>query len=689
MLTRRVIVFLCCLMSSTVWAIEKLQLTVADWQGVEENHPLKLQNLAVDIHYTQRGLGFTATVDEIKLAEPINKLTRLELNCSEVQFNLQNISCQKGQLSFTQKDLGHQIIDFSIEANTQQQHYYIVTSGLTIASAKVALTLTLDKQQWRLETKAKQVDMTQLSAFIEAYLTTDQQMALQQWQHAGKINVKLDAHGDNNQLDKVEITTKINQLEVSDEAGQIVTEGVNSHLTIKLQRQTAYWQWQTMFYSGQGQAYANPVFLDLTAAPITIKAEGTWEQTTNKLTVSSSEIYHHNIGQAEIKLTIMGQQLERLKINIEKTALAPLYQHWIQPFTVGTATDNLTIKGQASLHYEQEKSGFEIQVGLENVSAQDGLSRFTVEGASGELAWTTLDKTLPINLVWHQATLYSVPIGFSSLAAQTEKSGLSLVKPWQIAILDGELKIKDFALNQDELAGTTWNFQGLLTPISMSKLSQYLGWPKLSGKLSGVIPNVAYQAQEIKVDGALMIKLFKGTTIIHDLRLTKPFGPIPQLYSNIDLLGFDLETMTETFDFGKITGTLEGKVQNLRLANWQPVAFNAYLNTPEKDKIRHRISQQAVNNLSEIGGGASGVLSRSALRFFEDFSYQRLGLSCKLRNDVCEMGGIEDAEQGYYIVKGGGLPPRINVVGYTRLVDWPELFSRLKAVSNSSGPLME
>ena len=147
--------------------------------------------------------------------------------------------------------------------------------------------------------------------------------------------------------------------------------------------------------------------------------------------------------------------------------------------------------------------------------------------------------------------------------------------------------------------------------------------------------------------------------------------------------------MTETFDFGKITGKLEGKVQNLRLANWQPVAFDAYIRTPINDKTRHRISQQAINSLSVLGGGTSGLLSRSALRFFDDFSYQRLGLSCRLINEVCEMTGAEEAERGYYIVKGGGLPPRINVRGFTRRVDWPVLVERLKAVRSSAGAVIE
>jgi len=186
-----------------------------------------------------------------------------------------------------------------------------------------------------------------------------------------------------------------------------------------------------------------------------------------------------------------------------------------------------------------------------------------------------------------------------------------------------------------------------------------------------------------------MLKLFGGTTVIRNLQLEQAFGALPQLYANVDISNLDLETLTKTFDFGKITGRLDGQVHDLRLSNWQPVQFDAKFHTPDTDKSRHRISQKAVDNLSQIGGGASGVLSRSFLRFFEDFSYKELGLNCMLLNDICEMSGVGEAEQGYYIVKGGGLPPRINVVGYTRRVDWPDLIERLENVSRSSGPVIQ
>jgi hypothetical protein len=234
-----------------------------------------------------------------------------------------------------------------------------------------------------------------------------------------------------------------------------------------------------------------------------------------------------------------------------------------------------------------------------------------------------------------------------------------------------------------------WSFNAQVMPISMTDLTNSFGWPTMNGKLSGSIPKVSYRDHQIDIDGALKVNLFNGTTVITDLRLIDPFGSLPQLYANVDMQNIDLETLTSTFDFGKITGKLEGHITDLRLANWQPVAFDAAFYSPDNDESRRRISQQAVNNLSEVSGGASGLLSRSFLGLFDEFSYKRLGVSCQLVNDVCEMNGVKPAENGYFLVEGGGMPPQINVMGYTRHVNWPDLLARLKAVGNTEGIVVE
>jgi hypothetical protein len=125
--------------------------------------------------------------------------------------------------------------------------------------------------------------------------------------------------------------------------------------------------------------------------------------------------------------------------------------------------------------------------------------------------------------------------------------------------------------------------------------------------------------------------------------------------------------------------------------NWQPVAFDASLHTPLDDKSPHRISQRAVENIGSIGGGGAGItqaLSSGLLRFFDDFKYDRLGISCRLENEICLMNGVAPAPKGgYYLVKGEGVP-RIDVIGGAQRVDWPRLVQQLIAVTESSGPVV-
>ena len=136
------------------------------------------------------------------------------------------------------------------------------------------------------------------------------------------------------------------------------------------------------------------------------------------------------------------------------------------------------------------------------------------------------------------------------------------------------------------------------------------------------------------------------------------------LTTDVDIRGIDLDQLTSVFSFGKIEGTLEGEVRGLRLENWQPVAFDGFLQNPDKDDKPHRISQKAVDNLSAIGGGISGALSRGFLNIFTNYSYDRLGLHCRLESGICAMQGVEDADDGFYIVtRGGLLPPWIDVKG--------------------------
>jgi hypothetical protein len=54
------------------------------------------------------------------------------------------------------------------------------------------------------------------------------------------------------------------------------------------------------------------------------------------------------------------------------------------------------------------------------------------------------------------------------------------------------------------------------------------------------------------------------------------------------------------------------------------------------------------------------------VRFFDDFRYDQLGLTCKLENDVCLMGGIEPARGKWNIPNVGLFLWRLGAYKLTR-----------------------
>ena len=102
------------------------------------------------------------------------------------------------------------------------------------------------------------------------------------------------------------------------------------------------------------------------------------------------------------------------------------------------------------------------------------------------------------------------------------------------------------------------------------------------------------------MDGDLRVNVFDGDVVIRDLQVDKLFSTLPVLTANIILSQLDLTELTRTISFGNISGRVDGKIAELELQAWRPIHFDAVISTPVDDDSKHRISQQAVDNLGRF-----------------------------------------------------------------------------------------
>jgi hypothetical protein len=134
--------------------------------------------------------------------------------------------------------------------------------------------------------------------------------------------------------------------------------------------------------------------------------------------------------------------------------------------------------------------------------------------------------------------------------------------------------------------------------------------------------------------------------------------------------------LNRTFEFGRMTGLASGYVRDLRLLDWRPVRFDAWIET-RADGPERVISQQAVDSLSQVGGGSA--VSGLVLRWFDRFPYRKAGLGCELAGNVCTMRGLREADNGGYVILEGRGIPRLDIIGHQRRVDFPRLLAQLSA----------
>lgn len=330
-------------------------------------------------------------------------------------------------------------------------------------------------------------------------------------------------------------------------------------------------------------------------------------------------------------------------------------------------------------------------LGLDRLNAIDPRQRFTLAGLHGNLHWRAGGQAEPGELAWDSAALFGIGLGHARLGFSGDGGQLQLREPVSIAVLQGQLRLDHLRWQPpagDQ--GIRFALGATLQDLDLGSLSQRLGWPPFEGSISGRIPAARYQANVLTLDGGLTMQLFGGSMALSSLEMERPFGVAPTLSADVVIEDVDLEPMTAAFGFGSITGRLDGRIEGLRMVDWSPVAFDARLQSDPEWKGRRRISQRAVEDISKVGGGGGlmGGLQAQALRLFDDFRYSRIGLACRLRDNVCLMDGVDSAGDGYTIVQGAGLP-RIQVVGFRRRVDWPTLVARLKAATEGQTPVIQ
>ena len=640
----------------------------------------------VTASYAPQG-AFDLSATRLKLAGTA-AANKLSVHCATLRVTGGKAGCAQGSIDAA-TPAGPLGGSFSFAATDQREATFKLVSSL--GSHAVNADLAVSKEAAKLHAQLEKFDLATLlkipalAALLPKGVTA-----------TGSISLQLDAEA-RSDAQTLKATVSSASLTATEASGRFASDKLDLAANIDASRASTWLAAKPGPLAAtaevkltSGQLYLEPVFSDFGVAAMQAAASLHYLPGTRQIKLDNFSASQHStfVASGSGALQLSPFVIESLDAKLTEAQLPDFYDRYVVPFLAGKPGEDTKTTGSASgsLQILGGKTT-RAQLTLKGVGAEAKRLDAGLNGVSGTLAWTPAAAPAEASsLVWQGGHIGKLQLPGASLKAEARGDGLRLLAPLRQAVLGGALRVDELTLAKLQSPSPTAQVKAEVEPIDLKALTVAMGWPEFSGQLGGKLPGLSFADNTLALEGALTAQVFDGDITIDNLRWIEPMARSRRLTADISLKRVDLTQLTGAFSYGRIDGRVDGEIKGLKLLGFKPVAFDARVYTSQKNPGKRRISQRAINNISSLGGGPSALLSKSVLRFFKDFAYSRLGFSCLLKDNVCQMGGIGPAKDGGYVLVEGSLLPRIDVVGHSTRVDWETFYAQLLSLRDLQAP---
>jgi hypothetical protein len=622
-------------------------------------------------------LRVTLKAGDAALPEPAGRFTDLQLVCTRPVIAEPRFGCEEGR--FTARGGPTGSLDMGVAALLRSDTGVTTFSGkgLKLAGTTASLDGQLDDKGWRVKAVTGQALVSELRKFAAKWFELPKDIS-------GDGKVAIDGTlADAGAGISADVTAKLSAVDLTNEASTIVTDKMSAVARLQAEPRGKDTYLNVKLLGTAGQVLVNPMLLDFGVNPTDFEARGTLRG--DLFALESLHLQQKDLLDVTGSGTVnLGGEVPSLsgEFKLAKVEFPAAFSSYVAITLAASVLGDAKTSGSLSGELSIVDNGVgSIHVLPRNLDLHADKGLLNLVGMNGDISWAPAggaDARIS-KLAWKSGGAYGLSGGAAEIEFVAYGLNFALTRATKLPVFDGALAIEHFVMGNLGAPDMEVSFKGAVEPISMQLLAKAFGWPEFSGTLAASIPGVRLKNNVLTFDGNVESQVFGGRIEGSNIRLQDPLGNFPKFFADVRARDLDLGLVTRTFEVGSITGKLEADVLGLELFAWTPEAFDARLATPQGDKSRHRISAKAVSSLSNVGGGGGGVvqaLQSGVLKFFDEYSYEKLGIRCRLRGDVCEMSGIEPAPNGYYIVKGSGIP-RIDIVGNQGRVRWSQLMSSI------------
>ncbi len=482
------------------------------------------------------------------------------------------------------------------------------------------------------------------------------------------------------------IAAEVRRLDYEELTGEIVAEKLAGSL--RLDRAAAPAEsWNVDVAVRSGSALVGPVLLDLETHAFTVSANIARDAGASLLVSGATATFGRLLrGSGQLRWSADGG-VEGADVQLATSTLGDAFVTLVrEPFSgVAPPLAGTSVEGRAefALRFDRPSAGAAVAtlsvslptlrapaVEAERLEAVLPWSGVAVPGRAAREGRLRAERLSLMGLGWTgvAAPLVAIPGRLRTTAAQDWKSDAGTIHLAELAVVEDSSGFRLEAV-VDRLE------------LDVARLGAALGVQGLDGRLTSGRSRLRLDAETLRSDATLTVSAFGGTIELSNLFADHPFRRVPEFGLDARLAEVDLGSLTSWLGAGRVTGVLEGTVRGLVIADGQPQALDADLHTVERRGVSQHVDVRAIVQLGVLGGGDSGSLTGTLLRFVDRYRYAKLGVRCRLRNDVFELRGVETQGGKDYIVKGSLLPPSVSVVSHSQVVSFSEMLRRIERIT--------
>jgi hypothetical protein len=437
--------------------------------------------------------------------------------------------------------------------------------------------------------------------------------------------------------------------------------------------------WRGKIEWNKGAALVYPWFLDLSQFAGSVETMGTLDKKKllfNKIAVSGpfelmarevSVDYSLNDNTAKLSQWKM-PKIQFLKAN---GRLEIPYKVFLQePFSVNYGfLNDLMPKGTWLVEVEQGGLRTGIKTDL-FFSGHDIIQKMDLD-----LAYSiNTDKCRPGLIKWDRLTWPPLDLEKTKTPLTICKNNLSC-GPVRIPVAQGEISFKEISWD--------WLTSSLkLRELKLIDVSLKSFWPDipLPVGIEADFNQGIWSDPRLNFNGELLVNTAGGKIRFQNIWI-EPLAPMPRFGADVVFHDLDLTQLSSAARFGRITGKLTGHIHNLIMSGGQPESFELVMENDPRAPGPKRISLEAVEKISLLGGGGSIPFFG---RMFKEFPYRRIGISCSLKNDMFTLHGLIKKDGQEYLVERGFIRG-VNVINRNPdgKISFKDMLDRLKRIART------